>query len=177
MSIKKLSLALGLAVLLPMSATAIVFPVAPTGGGTDTVNRGYAALKWTFGKTMTPEFVLGFRHAQVDANGDTDGGDISMSFNLVGGVTPGKLRAKYFNGQEKVQSEVGAGYDFSNGLFAGISLQGPYSNIGVDYLFKASSPFEPFFMLNTLKTNDKPAATTCPANYVYTAGQCSFQPN
>jgi hypothetical protein len=38
MSIKKLSLAIGFVALLPMSATAIVIPVAPTGGGTDTVN-------------------------------------------------------------------------------------------------------------------------------------------
>jgi lipid-binding SYLF domain-containing protein len=118
---------------------------------------------------MTPELVLGFRHAQVDANGDTDGGDVSMSFNLVGGVTPGKLRAKYFNGQEKVQSEVGAGYDFTHGLFAGVSVQGPYTNIGVDYLFYTSSPFEPFSMLNTLKTNDKPAATTCPVTWAYSS--------
>ena len=110
-----------------------------------------AGFKWTFGKTMASELVLGFRHAQVDANGKIDRGDISMSFNLVGGVTPVKLRAEYFNVPEKVQSEVVSGYDFSHGLFAGVSAQGPYSNNGVDYLLNASSLFEPFFMLNTLQ--------------------------
>ncbi|MDO7597578.1 MAG: hypothetical protein MUR51_07840, partial [Pseudomonadota bacterium] len=86
---------------------------------------------------MASELVLGFRHAQVDANGKIDRGDISMSFNLVGGVTPVKLRAEYFNVPEKVQSEVVSGYDFSHGLFAGVSAQGPYSNNGVDYLLNA----------------------------------------
>jgi hypothetical protein len=163
--IKKLPLVLGFAALLPASvafAGLLTAPATPTtmvsgsGSSTDTVNRGYAGLKWTLGEGLTPAVVVGYRHARVQSNGDTQGGDVSFSLNLVDGVHPGKLRAKYFNGQENVQGEVGGGYDFTKGIFAGMGVQGPYTNLGVDYLFTAGSSWEPYFMLNTLKKYDKP---------------------
>ena len=162
---------LGFVAILPASTTLAGFTVGPppttpivttTGGTKDTVNRGDAGLKWTLGQGLTPAVVVGLRRASVDPDGDTQGGDISFSFSLAGGPKPEKLRVKYFNGQENVQGEVGAGYDFYKGFFAGLSVQGPYSNLGVDYLMtqRGGAPWEPFFMLNTLKEYDKPPAGT-----------------
>lgn len=191
MNVKTLSLLAGFAALLPATAVFAGLPpsVPPTvtttgvaGSATDTVNRGYAGLKWTLGEGLTPAFVVGYRHARVESNGDTRGGDVSFSFNLLNGFQPGKLRAKYFNGQENLQGEVGAGYDFTKGIFAGVSAQGPFVNLGVDYLFNAGAPFEPYLMLNTLRKYDKPhggsttTTTSCPPSYILNAGTglCDF---
>jgi len=167
MAIKKLFLLFGFAALLPtpVAFAGSVYPAIATttgvaGSATDTVNRGYAGLKWTLGESLTPAVVVGYRHARVESNGDTRGGDVSFSFNLLGGFQPGKLRAKYFNGQENLQGEVGGGFDFTKGIFAGVSAQGPFVNLGADYLFNAVAPFEPYLMLNTLKKYDKPQGGT-----------------
>jgi len=187
MNIKKLTFLLGFAALLPASAAfagSIPPPTLPptvtttgvAGSTTDTVNRGYAGLKWTLGEGLVPAVVVGYRHARVESGGDTQGGDVSFSFNLLGGIHPGKLRAKYFNGQENLQGEVGAGFDFTKGLFAGVSAQGPYTNLGVDYLFTAGAPWEPYIMLNTLQKYDKPQGGTtkttksCPTDYTLNPG-------
>jgi hypothetical protein len=170
---KMLALLLGLAVLLPTSAT-FAFPAIPATETTTTtfntitvpssattgVDNGYGGLKWTLDGGLAPEVVVGYRHAQVDTNGDTQGGDISFSFKVFGGLQPGKIRVKYFNGKEYLQGEVGAGYDFAKGAFAGISAQGPYSNAGVDYHFSASSPLEPYLLLNSLGIYNKPQGHT-----------------
>jgi len=124
---------------------------------TNTDNRAYAGLKWTLNEGIKPQAVIGFRHAKTESNGDTDGGDISISAKFIDGFQLGKLRAKYFNGKEKTQGEVGAGYDFMNGLFAGIGIHAPYSNVGVDLLPTAKDKIEPYFQLDTIKKNDKPA--------------------
>ena len=174
---------LGLIAMLPSSvALAGKGPPPPTvttiGASKDTVNRGYAGLKWTLGQGLTPAVVVGLRRATVKSNGDTRGGDISFSFNLAGGPRPDKLRVKYFDGREKAQGEVGAGYDFSKGVFAGLGVQGPYSNLGVDYLFTQDARWEPFFMLNTLKKYDKPSGGTttlsCPSPFVLSGETCVF---
>ena len=124
------------------------------GSSHENVNRGYAGLKWTFGEGAVPSAVIGFRHANVESSGHVDGGDISMSFNFLSGLQLGKLRAKYFNGQENVQGELGGGFDFTKGMFAGASIQGPYVNLGADYLFNAG--FEPYISLNSLRKYHKP---------------------
>jgi len=124
---------------------------------TNTDNRAYAGLKWTLNEGIKPQAVIGFRHAKTESNGDTDGGDISISAKFIDGFQLGKLRAKYFNGKEKTQGELGAGYDFMNGLFAGIGIHAPYSNVGVDLLPTAKDKIEPYFQLDTIKKNDKPA--------------------
>lgn len=120
-------------------------------------NRIYAALKWTFGESIKPEALLGFRHARTESNGDTDGGDLSISAKFNDGFQISKLRAKYFNGQENVQGEVGGGYDFNKGLFTGISVHAPYSNLGVDFLPLAKEKIETYIQIDTIKGNDKPA--------------------
>ncbi len=121
-----------------------------------TDNRAYAGLKWTLNEGVKPEAVLGVRHARVDSSGDTDGADLSISAKFIESFQLGKLRAKYFNGKESTQGEVGAGYDFINGMFAGIGIHAPYSNVGVDLLPNAKDKIEPYFQLDTIKRNDKP---------------------
>jgi len=123
---------------------------------TNTDNRAYAGLKWTLNEGIKPQAVIGFRHAKTESNGDTDGGDLSISAKFIDGFQLGKLRAKYFNGKEKTQGEVGAGYDFINGLFAGVGVHAPYSNLGVDLLPTAKDKIEPYLQLDTIKRNDKP---------------------
>ena len=131
--------------------------VTPQISQTNTDNRAYAGLKWTLNEGIKPQAVIGFRHAKTESNGDTDGGDISISAKLIDGFQLGKVRAKYFNGKENTQGEVGAGYDFINGLFAGAGVHAPYSNLGIDLLPTAKDKIEPYLQLDTLKRNDKPA--------------------
>ena len=119
-------------------------------------DRVYAALKWTFGESIKPEALLGFRHSKTQSNGDTDGGDLSISAKFIDGLQFSKLRAKYLNGKENVQGEIGGGYDFSNGLFTGISVHAPYSNLGVDFLPLAKEKIESYIQIDTIKGNDKP---------------------
>jgi hypothetical protein len=124
---------------------------------TNTDNRAYAGLKWTLNEGIKPQAVIGFRHAKTESNGDTNGGDISISAKLIDGFQLGKVRAKYINGKENTQAEAGAGYDFINGIFAGISVHAPYSNLGVDLLPTAKDKIEPYLQLDTIKGIDKPA--------------------
>ena len=63
-------------------------------------NRGYVGLKWTLDEGVKPQAVVGFRHDSIKANGDTDGEDLSISAKFFDGFQWGKLRAKYFNGNE-----------------------------------------------------------------------------
>ena len=144
-------------------------------GKSETVNRGYAGLKWTLGQALTPEVVLGVRRAIVHPDGETAGGDISFSFNLVGGLHPEKLRVKLFNGMDNIQRELSGGYDFNKGFYGGLAIQGPYYNLGVDYHFTQSTPWETYFILNTLKAYNKPAATlVCGPYDVLNEGMCEI---
>lgn len=119
-------------------------------------NSIYAALKWTFGESFKPEAILGYRHAKVDSSGDTDGADLSISAKLVNGLELGKFRAKYFNGNDDVQGEVGGGFDFNKGFFTGIGVHAPYSNLGIDLIPYAKDRVEPYLQLDTIKGNRKP---------------------
>ncbi len=130
-----------------------------TASGTLTDNRVYAGLKWTLNEGIKPQAVVGYRHARTESNGDTDGGDLSISAKIIDGFQLGKLRAKYFNGKEDVQGEVGAGYDFTKGIFAGVGVHAPYSLIGLDlHPFINDNKLEPYIQIDTnkkyKKTND-----------------------
>ena len=165
MNNKYLSL-LGSSALLLASGSAFALPFSTTTTTTYTpnsvttgVDSGYGGLKWTFG-SWVPEVVAGYRHAEVNSSGATQGGDLSLAFKihptlpLDSMIEVGQLRLKYFNGLDYLQGEAGAGYDFSKkGFFAGIGAQGPYSNAGVDYNFSPSSvgsTFSPYLMFNSL---------------------------
>ena len=139
-------------------------PVSSPITANNSSNRVYAGLKWTLNDGTTPEAVVGLRHARINSNGDTHGGDVSLSMKVFNMFQLCKLRAKYFNGQEFAQGEASGGVDFTKGLFVGASVKAPYSNLGVDYLPKASNAFEPYLIIDTLHKNSKPNPT-CPTNY------------
>jgi hypothetical protein len=127
-----------------------------TNGAALTDNRVYAGLKWTLNEGIKPQAVVGYRHARTESNGNTDGGDISISAKFMDGFQLGKLRAKYFDGKEKVQGEVGGGFDFTKGLFAGVGVHAPYSLIGLDlHPFITDNKLEPYIQIDTIKKYKK----------------------
>jgi hypothetical protein len=124
-----------------------------------------------------PELVAGYRFASVTNNGATQGGDLSMSFKITGKTELNnlihlcKLRAKYLNGTDYLQGEVGGGWDFTNkGLFASVSAQGPFVNTGLDYNLSGKNAigksFSPYLEFNSLGIYSRPqkwiATTTLP---------------
>lgn len=177
MSLKRL--AFSMAALLASSAASAFFAGTPvsTAAVSANVDNGYAGLKWTFDGGFYPDVVVGFRHASVSSNGDTYGGDLSFSFKVFGGLQPGKIRLKYFNGADYLQAEAGGGYDFAKGLFVGIGGNAPFSNLGLDYHFTHGNPLEPYFMLDSLGQYSKPATRqTCPAGFFSDgSGSCTPQ--
>ena len=163
--------ALPIALIAPTIAAGVPQdPVAPTYTETNTSansNMGYGGVKWTLGDSLVPELVAGYRFASVTNNGATQGGDLSMSVKITGKtqlnnlIHLGKLRAKYFNGIDYLQGEVGGGWDFAkNGVFAGVSAQGPFVNTGVDYDFTGvnsfSKSFSPYAGFNSIGIYSKP---------------------
>lgn len=133
-------------------------------GASLTDNRVYAGLKWTLNEGISPQAVVGFRHARTESNGNTDGGDISISAKFMGSFQLGKLRAKYFDGKEKIQGEVGGGFDFTKGLFGGVGVHAPYSLIGLDiHPFINGNKFEPYIQIDTIKKYKKNnnSSSTC----------------
>ena len=114
-------------------------------------NKVYAGLKWTLNEGIKPQALMGFRHTNIGSDGHTNGGDISLSAKFMDGFQLDKTRLKYINGNNDVQGELGGGYDFTKGLFLGGSANGPYINLGVDYLIQAKDKsIDPYIMLNTL---------------------------
>jgi hypothetical protein len=130
-------------------------------GSSLTDKRVYGGLKWTLNEGVIPQAVIGYRHARTESNGNTDGGDISISAKFMDGFQLGKLRAKYFDGKEKVQGEVGGGYDFARGLFGGVGIHAPYSLIGLDFHpFVNENKLEPYIQIDTIKKYKKNNSTT-----------------
>jgi hypothetical protein len=138
--------------LLICSAQLLAGPVAySTSSISSNDNKVYAGLKWTLNEGIKPQAVIGFRHTNIGSDGHTDGGDISLSAKFIDGFQLDKTRLKYINGNNDVQGELGGGYDFTKGLFLGGSANGPYINLGVDYLIQAKDKsIDPYIMLNTL---------------------------
>ena len=134
--------------------------------------RVYAGLKWSLSGGIKPEAVLGFRHANINSSGDTDGGDISISAKFMDGFQPGQIRAKYFNGKEDVQGEVGGGYDFTQGIFGSLGVHAPYSNLGLDLLPNTQTKFNPYVQVDSIKGNNKPNPS-CPTDFIYLNGVCN----
>jgi hypothetical protein len=122
-------------------------------------------------KVLSQKRFVGFRSARINPSSYTNGGDISISAKFIDKFELGKLRAKYFSGINTAQAELSGGYDFTKGLFTGVSVNAPYINLGVDYLIKAKeSRFEPYAMVNSLGKYHKPTSTetaTCPDGYPF----------
>jgi len=167
MQIKKLILLIPFLLLVSLSKNSLAglgcygkggcYDLVSTGStGTLTTNRVYAGLKWTLNEGIKPQAVFGFRHARTESNGNTNGGDISISAKIIDGFQLGKLRAKYFDGKEKVQGEVGGGFDFTKGLFAGVGVHAPYSLIGLDlHPFINGNKLEPYIQIDSIKKYKK----------------------
>jgi hypothetical protein len=152
-------------------STQFCTPTVTSSDTSSNVNMGYGGLKWTLGESYVPEIVAGYRYASVTSSGATQGGDVSIAFKVTGEmnlenlIQLGKLRAKYLNGMDYLQGEVGGGWDFAKkGLFTGIGAQGPYVNSGVDYDFSNkdsfSKSFTPFVMFNSIGIYNTPHSTT-----------------
>jgi len=156
-------------VLLNTNAFAYGVPPIPSSGSAVTDNKIYGGLKWDFNGGIKPEAVIGFRSARVNPSSYTNGGDISISAKFIDSFEVGKARLKYFSGIDTVQAEVSSGYDFKQGIFVGGSVKAPYSNLGVDYLFKSQdNKLQPYLAIDTLGKYKKPnASITCPAGAFY----------
>jgi len=144
-------------------------------------NMGYGGVKWTLGESLVPEVVAGYRFASVTNNGATQGGDLSMSIKITGKtelndlIHLGKLRAKYLNGTDYLQGEVGGGWDFANkGLFAGVSAQGPFVNTGLDYDLSGKNAFgksfSPYLEFNSLGIYSRPQKVTTTTTTTISSG-------
>lgn len=147
-----ISIALLTGLLTLNSAQAMMNPDAESA----THNSVYAALKWTFGDKFNPEAVLGYRHAKVKYNGNTDGADASISAKFLHGFELAKLRVKYLVGNEDVQGEVGGGFSVNQGLFTGLGVHAPYSNIGVDMTSMTKDGIQPYVQIDSIKGRNKP---------------------
>ncbi len=156
-------------------------PPIPSLASTVTENKIYGGLKWDFNGGVKPEAVIGFRSARVNPSSYTNGGDVSISAKFIDGFELGKARLKYFSGNDTVQAEISGGYDFKRSIFVGASLNAPYSNIGVDYLFLAKEKqLDPYAMIHTMGKYNKPSAgsdTKCPADHFFNGPGSTFADN
>jgi hypothetical protein len=121
----------------------------------DNVTRAYAGVKWTLGGSSTPELVVGVRTGKVKSSGKVYGNDVSMAVNIENGFKPSQVRVKYFDGKVRNQNEVAVGYDFTKGLFGGVSVKAPYVNVGLDVFSVKELDVQPWMILDTHKKYKK----------------------
>ncbi len=115
-----------------------------------------AGFQWNFG-TSTPELVLGVRRIETRQNDSTIGGkfDIAIPLNAVTFKTP-IVRLMAVGGNRDVQAEFGFGLKLMEWkAVAGLGVQAPYTNVGVNYIFNEG--FNPYFGFNTLRKPTAPA--------------------
>lgn len=147
-------------------------PATNNYGATHTTDtKLYAGLKWTLNEGAKPEAVIGFRRADINSSGHTDGQDVSITAKFIDSLHLADARFKYFNGTNDIQAEANAGYNFLKGLFVGASANAAYSNAGVDYFIgESSSTINPYLMVDTLSHYHKPSTSTsisCPSSHPY----------
>jgi len=157
-------------------------PATNNYGATHTTDtKLYAGLKWTLNEGAKPEAVIGFRRADINSSGHTDGQDVSITAKFIDSLHLADARFKYFNGTNDIQAEANAGYNFLKGLFVGASANAAYSNAGVDYFIgESSSTINPYLMVDTLSHYHKPSTSTsisCPSsNPYFQNNRCSIFP-
>ena len=118
----------------------------------DDERQWYAGLNVQFGNKIVPLFVVGYRHADVDNDGDPKGGDIGL---YIGTDGLHSIKLKGFAGQRCAQGELGAGFDFkANSLLFTGGIQGGHIAGGVDY--SMGGGFMPYVGANTISCYDKP---------------------
>ena len=105
-------------------------PVAPPAAGSNDDTSLFVGLNWGLGSRATLEGVLGVVHSNVDADGDVDGGRLSLHLDLLGREVPANVRLTGILGGEDIAAEAGLGLGFDGtpfGIFGGI---GNYYNFG-----------------------------------------------
>ncbi len=119
------------------AAIASVLSVGTAQAATD--GEFYAGIHIKFGKKFRPTFTLGYRHANIHADNNVNGGDLSFRIDTSGDKS---LLLKGFDGGTCTQRELGVGYDFAGNslLFSG-GLQSHNGNAGVDF-FLGDKSFE-----------------------------------
>lgn len=132
-------------------------PATVTGGGASskTETKGYAGLNWTLGGGYTPALVLGLSNTKTKSDGDTTGANLALHINLAGGIKPGMFKLSYLNGNNHVQGELGAGFNFITSsplLFLG--AHGPFVAVGVDAYLNPG--FVPYATVHTLDRYQRP---------------------
>ena len=155
-----------------------------TGQCTDVVNsagsssertdhRLYTGLVWEMGagKSLVPDFLIGFRSLKVKSSDNVQGGDVSLRIKYEQAFSLDSSRLVYVGGNRSLMGNIGAGYSFrQQSLLATAALQTGHFRLGSDYLL-SSDRFQPYAEINTLNTPDKErkkqGASGCPTGYEY----------
>lgn len=133
------------------------YPATPSGSTAKNDTQFYAGLNWNLGGSKIPEAVVGVRLARINSAGYVYGSDFSGSMNL-SKFGMSKIKAKYVDGTNNGQGEIGLGYSFGPGKFLGtLGYSLPYLNAGTDYVL--GNGFEPYAGINTIDRYSKPALT------------------
>jgi|GEM_PF-2510086 len=117
-----------------LSASPFTFaqePFPPAGPSSHSDEAVFLGFTWfTGGESALPEIELGYRYADVDSGGDTDGYGASVSFNLGAGAFD-KIRLVGLYGKEDWQGEAGGGYSFVQGQpFGLLGVRGKHVYLG-----------------------------------------------
>ena len=117
-----------------------------------TQTRVYAGLVWTLSNrdSLKPDVAVGAQSLIVKSNNQVSGADFSVRFKIDDGLRLDSSRLSYVGGERNMQGQVGFGYShINNGWLGTAAASGPYSRIGVDYLF-GKGDFAPSLELNTM---------------------------
>jgi len=137
-----------LIVLLVLSSTSYAGKGPPM-SLSDKDTKFYAGLKWTVGAGTTPAVVLGVMRIKVESNDDRKGANLSFDFGLGDKGGLGQLKLGLLYGKEKLQGELGGGYDFAKGApLYGVGINAPHVNTGIE--IRDGRAYVPFFTLHTL---------------------------
>lgn len=130
----------------------------------------FVGINWQFGAASQAELVLGYRDVDVEHNGDVSGVAVDMTFPIKDGMHVGELRLKGVEGDDDLQGEFGLGWSFFHqGFLLTGGVQGPYANIGADFVF--GTGFEPYVGVNSISDYDAPdfaivEERSCPPPFV-----------
>ncbi|MEQ6291857.1 hypothetical protein ACFPAG_14705 [Vogesella sp. GCM10023246] len=95
--------------------------------------NAYAGVNIALGNKLVPTLVLGVFDTRVKQNGNTEGANLAVHINVLGGVSLSKLKLSYLNGKNDLQGEIGGGYDLGKQApFASLGINAPFGAIGVD---------------------------------------------
>ncbi|MDG4867861.1 hypothetical protein P8631_07595 [Guyparkeria sp. 1SP6A2] len=153
-------------------------PTVTTQQTEDRDTRAYAGVKWTFGKSVIPEVLVGVRSAERQSDGDVRGAQLSLSYDLAT-TQLGKLKLQALDGNESVQATAGIGYSFMDSApLVSLGAHGNYLFGGVDLLIGPNRP-DFHIGIDTLDSPDLPKARTnysCDEFFTYNPGTGLCEP-